>query len=136
MSNWETKSNYSSEAANKLIDVGLFNPSVHSSYYSCVQYVYHIMYVFFNEDVASIETGSDGVSQNSGTHQWLKKYIYDSIKAKSKPDAIYFRNKMGDLSGFRVQADYKYNLVDKGQANQCKEMADKMIVFLKEHYDL
>lgn len=136
MSNWQIKSDYSFDSANKLIDVGLFNPSVHSSYYACVQYVFHIMSEYFGEEIEDIEGGSKTFASGLGTHVWLKKYIYNSMKSSNKPAAVDFRNSMGDLSGLRVQADYYYNIIEEREANNCHDMAIEIVALLKKHYEI
>ena len=136
MSNWETKSNYSFEAANKLLLAELFNPSVHQSYYGCVQYVFHIMYAFFNDTKEKVQLGSKGEKEDVGTHIWLRRVIYKSIAANNKKAALMFRDEMADICGLRVQADYHFDLVEEDAAKKFNERAIKLVGFLKEYYDL
>ena len=134
MSNWQVKSNSSIEAANNLISRELFNPSIHSFYYACVQYVYHVFENHFGYDIKQIEGGSRLVKKNLSNHVWLRKEIFHSLKTKDKKVAADFNNIMGQLCNKRVLADYHYKICEIDDANDSKKAAQEIIDVLKTYY--
>lgn len=136
MSNWQTKSTTSFDAANNLLNAGLFNSSVHSSYYGCVQFVYHIMYAFWDEDILYIEAGGQQEKPPVTSHKWLKSKIYQSMRLKDKVAAVHFRDEMDDISGIRVVADYYFEIIEKEEAEKCNERALKLVSHLQKYYEL
>ena len=134
MSNWQIKSTSSFEAANKLIECKLFNPSVHSFYYGCVQYVYYVFEDYFNMDVQQIEGGSKLVARNLSNHVWLRREIFNSLKTKDRKVAVNFQNIMGQLCNKRVLADYHNTICENTDADNSKETALEIIGVLQSFY--
>lgn len=134
MSNWQIKSNSSFEAANNLIDHKLFNPSIHSCYYGCVQYVYYIFEDYFGHDIKDIEGGSRLVARNLSNHIWLRQEIFKSLKTKDKKAAVNFQNIMGQLCNKRVLADYHYEICKIEDANNSKKTAQVIMDVLRTFY--
>lgn len=136
MSYWKDKSELSIQAANKLISESFHNVSVHCSYYSCVQFVFHIMYSHFGDSVKDIETQSKSGINNMGTHNWLRNYIYKSFKNKDAKAAKVFFNNMGHMVDRRVAADYRYGKIGQKEAIKVMEMASKTIRLLQDSYEV
>lgn len=143
MSSWLDKSNESLKAANKLLEAALPNASVHSSYYSCVQYVFYVMEYFWGDEIKTIESNSHSKVNDVGTHVWIVKTVYKHIKNNCRP--IYrtearniandFNQLMIEMKEVRVNADYKYDLIKQEVATEVLSKAEKTIKLLKDYYE-
>ena len=136
MSNWGEKSENNILASTILIDNQLANQSVHCSYYSCVQYVFHIFNYHFGMDTEEVESQSHSSVNNVGTHKWIRKEIRTSIKQKNKIEAQRFYDDMGELYNARAIADYHHDNIEVEEAKNIKKLAIATVVFLKKHYEL
>lgn len=136
MSNWENKSNQNIDAAMILLNNKLSNESVHCSYYSCVQYVFHVFCAAWGMDVDEVENNSHSEFNRMGTHKWLRKEIFKSMKSKNKSDAKRFYDDMGEMSQIRANADYNHDNVGNLIAEEVKTKAINVLGSLKKHYEL
>ncbi|WP_316778452.1 hypothetical protein [Pedobacter antarcticus] len=136
MSNWNKKSYSNIEASELLINNDLSNQSIHCSYYSCVQYVFHIFCNQFGMDVVEVETQSLSQVNGVGTHKWLRRQIFKSIKPKNKEAAQWFYDAMGEMYHVRANADYNHINVESVEAKYIQEKAKNVVSFLKEFYEL
>ena len=119
MSNWKTKSESSIKAAETLCE-NFSNQSVHCSYYSCVQFIYHIFHCHLNEKENNLEKGGtkrnfelslkdeDGKIPTLGTHEWLHKELFRSLRSRNVEDAEDIYTDLVTLSGVRVIACLLY----------------------------
>lgn len=112
MSDWKNKSENNFKASKYLIESELDKESVHCSYYSCVQYGFHLMHSFIGMEVKAVENESHGSVNGLGTHRWIRNEIFRSLSNKNKIAAVDINNDLGKLSNLRVKADYKYHSVD------------------------
>lgn len=134
MSNWEAKSNSSFAATNKLIAESLSNTSVHCSYYSCVQYVFHIFHAYYGDSIEFIENQSKSNVNNMGTHKWMRKTMYDSMRKVNAEDAESFYSNMGILVDRRAAADYKHELITPDEALEVRQLAYETRQLLKKNF--
>lgn len=134
MSQWNTKSESSFKAANKLIIEGLFNSSVHASYYSCVQLMLHVMSTHYGLDDDAI----DNLNRTSGmtTHKHLKVTIYDSLRQINPDYAVDFNDDIGTLCDRRVVADYKSEIIQDKESKDLRQLAYETLRMLKTSYSL
>jgi len=132
MSNWEVKSGISFKASNKLINDSLFNASVHSSYYSCVQYLLHIMSIRYNFDDDQIDNLNNETSMT--THKYLRTTIFTSLRQIDPDYAVDFNDDIGTLINRRVTADYKSRIIEGEEAEEIRQLAYKTLNNLKLIY--
>lgn len=136
MSDWEEKSENSFSASKLLIESALHNESVHCSYYSCVQFGFHMMHAYIGMEVQEVERQSHGGVNKIGTHRWIRKQIFASLSNKNKDAAVDINNRIGVLAILRVKADYKHQQVGKREATRAVETAENIIQVLKNNYDI
>nr|WP_315425064.1 hypothetical protein [uncultured Pedobacter sp.] len=145
MSNWKTKSESSLKAAESLCD-NFSNQSVHCSYYSCVQFIYHIFNDSLNEPKDNLEKGGtkrtfelslkdkEGKIPTLGTHEWLHQELFRSLRSRDNEDAEEIFTDLVTLSGVRVIADYKSEIVLPSRAKGIYKKAVELIDTLKKEY--
>ena len=76
MSELKKKSDSNMMSAQYLIDRGNFAPSIHCSYYSCVQLMLHILRSEYNKTEDDVVSESQQGSQDEGGfHNWLINFI-------------------------------------------------------------
>ncbi|MBL0300574.1 MAG: hypothetical protein IPQ23_02555 [Cytophagaceae bacterium] len=63
-----------------------------------------------------MEIENENQQENGSTHVKLIKEIGDQIKITNRADYRTFKNKINDLKGVRVIADYKDELIEKDKA--------------------
>lgn len=136
MPNWKQKSESSYEAATKLIEASFPNPSVHCSYYSCVQYIFHVMKDYFGMDVEHIQNQSVSSVNKRGTHRWIRNEIFNSLGQQDKVTASIFNDYIGRLKVLRVKADYHFNLIGNKEANKAQKLASDILIILKDKYEV
>lgn len=135
-SNWEQKSADNLLASSLLLNNKLSNQSVHCSYYSCVQYIFHVLNHQFGMEICEVENESKRPPNKTGTHRWLREFIFDSISSKNKRAADNFYNVMIQLKTARNKADYCNEIVRADEAHEIKIIAEKLLKVLKKHYEL
>lgn len=134
MPNWKQKSESNFEAATRLIDTSFPNPSVHCSYYSCVQYIFHVMKDHFGMDVEYIQNQSVSSVNRLGTHRWVQNEIFNSLGQRDKVAASNFNDYIGRIKAYRVKADYQFGLVGNKEASKAQKLASNILTILKEKY--
>ena len=115
---------------------GGYATSVHSSYYSCVQLMLHILRSDFKKSEDEIETESgNGSKEKGGFHNWIIHSISTAVFLRDKKfsDSRDFTDKINELKGLRVKADYKNIEISENKAKHAVEYA-KSITFVLEKY--
>lgn len=148
MSNWLHKSESSLAAAETLLEV-YSNQSIHCSYYSCVQYIYHLMASSMNVPEERIEDGKakkdyenslpkneDGKSPNLTTHVWLHRELRRSLlSTNTDPEKVQqIMDDVSIISKVRIDADYRREIVLKARATGIHDKASKLIKQLDNIY--
>jgi len=135
MSHWSVKSASNFTATNKLNIDAFFASSVHCSYYSCIQFMFHILSVHFNKTDRQINDESyNGGKQAGGLHNWLFNTISNEIAGSV--DANSFDTYITDLQDLRVKSDYKNQVIIEAQANEARNIASKTLVILKRNFKI
>lgn len=134
MSNWEIKSDMSFKSINKLLTELLFNASVHCSYYSCVQYILHILSSHLNME--DDEINNLNLTTTISTHKYLRTTIYNSLRQINPEYAVDFNDDIGTLMGRRVTADYKNEVIFETEARELRDLAYSTLTMLKTSYNL
>ncbi len=93
------------DAARLLIDKNLYAPSIHCSYYSCLQLLKFTISDFFDVSYEQIE--SDIVLSGKKTHQYMIDFIYTELSAaRNMEESRNFKRKIKELKKYREDSDY------------------------------
>ncbi len=109
----ENKSGINQSAAELLSDKGFYAPSVHCSYYSCIQLMKHLLLCCYKKSEQTIfQEVKDGTDHNF--HNYIINFFVREIshKSRNKNDSSTFRNKINSLKALRNKADYEAKDVD------------------------
>ena len=127
------KSNQSMLAAEKLKTERFFASTVNRAYYSCIQYILHIL-------IEKLTHTSEEITQTStGTHVQAQKLLSNSLYQICKEDRDklndykWFQSKLPELKLARVKADYNSDIITQGGSHAAidQQMIDSV---LKKHY--
>jgi hypothetical protein len=127
MSPLQLKSDFNLQAAEKLIKEHLHAPSVHCSYYSCVQLMLHVIYYKLKAD--QIEFALEARKQKKGTHGHAIFCLVSELahKVKSDPQAREdykkFQKDIIELKSLREKADYQDIVIDDKDSGPAKSLA-------------
>lgn len=133
MSRLLEKSKFNIDAADVLIKKHLYAPSVHCSYYSCLQRIKSILPeyydIFFNQIDLNVRAGTEN------EHGYLIRFISEQIHQnfRSEEYALFKRN-IGDLKEFRIHSDYKDIEITSDQSNKAYQKALDINRFLNEKF--
>lgn len=133
MSKLREKSKFNLDAAEVLIKENLYAPSVHCSYYGCLQRIKSIFPIYFgltyNQIDINIRTGS------TNEHAYLIRYISEQIRKNiGLKEYAEFKRNIGDLKEFRIHSDYKDIEVTSAQSNKAYRLATEINEFLVEKF--
>jgi len=105
MSELSDKSKYNFDAAELLMrNHSLYAPSVHCAYYSCIQYMLHII---FNKLPLPYQEKYNQGLQKGSSHKVAIQIIKLALGAKpDKEDYTTFQKKVGELKQHREDSDY------------------------------
>ena len=136
MSYLKEKSNFNIDAAELLQNKSLFAPSVHCSYYSCLQLmkvaINEFLEISFEELDLEIKTAKE---ENKGnTHEYIIKKIGDNIRYNSKAEFRIFHRNIKDLKNFRVRSDYEDFQITTTESFKAFNIAKEIRTQLKETF--
>src|ERR1700754_2983381 len=99
------KSRFNREAAELCLKNSLYSPSVHSSYYSCIQY---LLYILFEKlELTEEEFNKKRSRLRTGTHLSAIKLIGLDLIRKESLDYRNFQRLISELKDLREKSDYK-----------------------------
>lgn len=131
---WKEKSENSFKATNKLLQDSFCNTSVHCSYYSCLQLMYHILseYLGMRDDEIESESKDD-----KSSHVWLINKVTRQLKSiRSKEEARIFSDEVHTLKKNRIIADYGKSSINTDQAEKLRDLSYKINKYLTESFSL
>jgi uncharacterized protein (UPF0332 family) len=106
MSKIRQKSDFNLNAAERLLEMSLYAPSIHCSYYSCFQLLKFTIKDFFNVDYEMQAVNISATGQK--THQYVVNYITDELKKLAGfEESRSFKRTLMDLKQFRLESDYE-----------------------------
>lgn len=121
-------------AAEKLKSESFFASTVNRAYYSCLQYIFHIL-------VEKLNYKPEDINQHtSGSHERSKRLIADSLYAICKEDKDkqkdyqWFQRKLPELKKARVKADYDGDVITLDEGHDAIRKATDLISLLKKYY--
>jgi uncharacterized protein (UPF0332 family) len=122
------KSHFNWQAADLCLRNNLYAPSVHCSYYSCIQYMLYILY-----DKLKL-TEQTFLEQKSllkiGSHACAIKLIGIDLIKRKREDYVTFQKLVPELKELREKSDYKSVAIrqDEGQMAMAKSDAIKNLL--------
>lgn len=135
MSKLREKSNSNIAAAKVLLDINLYAPSVHCSYYSCFQLCKYIISHSFNIDYKTQEQTIVNSKPHQGTHQYVINFI--SNKLNSSTQEYYwkkFKRDIKDLKNYRIESDYLDIEVHYDKSNKAYRLSQEIRDSLKKTF--
>jgi uncharacterized protein (UPF0332 family) len=133
LSKLQEKSNLNFDAAALLLDKGLYAPSVHCSYYSCLQLLKFAINDFFGIDYSTLSSNIATLKTNS--HQYIVNFVYSELKKNVQIDeARKFKHTIKDLKNYRVESDYHDIDIDSEKGYKAYEKAKELRGYLKEMF--
>jgi hypothetical protein len=104
MSVFRDKSHFNREAAEICLQKSLFAPSVHCSYYSCIQYILYVLFEKLNFTEQAFD--QQKTSLRVGTHACAIKLMGIDLIKKEKTDYRTFQRLIPELKELREKSDY------------------------------
>jgi len=133
MSKLREKSKFNLEAAEVLINENLYAPSVHCSYYSCLQRIKSILPEYYAISFNQIDLNVRAGTENE--HGYLIRFISKQIRETFGSDEYAkFKRDIGDLKEFRIHSDYKDIQITSDQSNKAYQKALDINRFLNEKF--
>lgn len=128
------KSNQSMLAAEKLKIERFFASSVNRAYYSCLQYIYHILTEKLTHTPEEINQDTSG--SHVQAQKLLSNSLYQICKVNSDhyKDYQWFQRKLPELKLARVKADYYNDNISSDEGHDAIRKATDLINVLKKHY--
>lgn len=134
-----TKSTENFQLAKRILDEkkGCYASSVHCAYYACVQLMLHILRTDLAKSEAEIEAESmEGSKNEGGFHNWIIKGISQAffLRDKKYVESRDFADKINELKGLRVKADYKNVEINEKKAKKAVEYAESVTFALQKYF--
>ncbi|MVZ67610.1 hypothetical protein GQF61_17325 [Sphingobacterium sp. DK4209] len=132
---WNIKSQQSIEAADTLLRASHFGNSIHCSYYSVLQILYHIISEELGMTEEEINRGM--TFDKSSSHKWIINKSIGLMRKLPipKPQVLKLNSRINELKDNRVLADYGETLIDAHLArlsyNESQEIKDDLITIFK-----
>jgi hypothetical protein len=136
MSYLKEKSNFNIDAAEFLQNKSLFAPSVHCSYYSCLQLMKVAINEFFEISFEDLDNEIQNAKEktNGNTHTYIIKKIGDNIRNISKEKHRNFDRNIKDLKSFRIKSDYENYQITTSESIKAFNIAKEIRAQLKETF--
>ncbi len=114
MSIFKDKSDFNIKSAELLLKNQYFAPSVHCSYYGCIQYMLYIL--FDKQKKSENEFEEERRRRGTGTHAYAISLIKDQLfKERYSSDAYKtFQKLIPELKEIREKSDYKAVVIEHG----------------------
>ncbi|ADQ79031.1 hypothetical protein Palpr_0880 [Paludibacter propionicigenes WB4] len=133
MSRLLEKSKFNIDAAEVLIKEYLYAPSVHCSYYSCLQRIKSILPDYYAISFSQIDLNVRTGTENE--HGYLIRFISEEIRRNfGFEEYVLFKRNIGDLKEFRIHSDYKDIEITSDQSNKAYRKALDINKFLNEKF--
>lgn len=132
MSFYREKSRYNSEAANLCLKNNLYAPSVHCSYYSCVQYMFHVL--FEKLKMTRKEFNKKRSSYKGRSHMMAIDLVETDLRFKKKNDADEFQDMMRQLKKLREKSDYGNCIINQKEGWKALHFSKGIKNILNKNY--
>ncbi len=132
----KNKSEINIEAAKLLHDSDYYAPSVHCSYYSCLQLMKYSLnsHFKFTEDEIGSKINEYTRNNKDGSHNFFISFLFKEIKNNySKRESIDFNNKINTLKKIRTKADYGKDDILHNISNSAITLSNEITAIIKKH---
>ncbi len=126
------KSKFNTDAADLLIKNYLYAPSIHCSYYSCLQFMKHI--ILNKLGINPVNYASDNGFGSDRSHETFRDIIIKDLKNRQKREWREFNTQFGQLKSSRIQSDYDEIEINEPVARTSKNLSDSTLRLLKQIY--
>lgn len=133
MTKLKAKSEENFNAGIMLYDNNSYATSIHCFYYSCIQAMIHNIISQLNMSENSI--GRNIGRTRIGSHNWYINTIRNHIESISDERAETFYEKIQELKGFRVKADYKNIEIPENISMEARDDSEKILEILNEVFN-
>jgi hypothetical protein len=129
MSYLKEKSRFNMDAAQYLQKQSLYAPSVHCSYYGCLQFLKHIVNTKAGISYDAQEDERNRLGQK--TNVYLINKVKMMISVIDPKESRTFNNEINQLKDLRVDSDYHNVQIDSAKANNAYTKACNILLQLK-----
>ena len=134
MSEFKSKSDYNFNAAKLLMrDHQLYAPSIHCAYYSCIQYMLHIIY-FKSPNKVQIDYENLVRNDNSSHKQAIKIIQLELIDKNKNDDYKRFQKTILELKKSREESDYTRTQITQGKSSHSILLAESILNLLSINF--
>lgn len=136
MDQLKQKSEFNFLAAELLIKENLYAPSVHCSYYSCLQLIKFAIKDFFGVEYSVLS--SNIANSNMNSHRYMIEFIKNGMKGKID-DVLAesdFRHNIKGLKHFREESDYQDLQINRDKSEDALRLATDIRKFLSQNLHL
>lgn len=123
------KSRQSMMAAEMLIKQHNFSSTVNRAYYSCFQYILHILIEKLGHTHEYINT-----MPRTGTHSQAQYLLSLTLSTKNAKDYMWFQEKLPAFKQDRVVADYHGDALNQSFGYDAINKANAIMNVLKKYY--
>ena len=132
MSELKNKSDFNNIASELLLKNRLYAPSVHCSYYRCIQYMLHI--VFNKLKVDKAEFDAQMKQRKDGTHGHAIFTIGCELIKKNTDGYKDFQRLVPKLKEYRELSDYKDEVIGQTIGQDAKGKSDSIMNILVKNF--
>lgn len=149
-----TKSGHNVKSAVTLVNESFFAPSLHCSYYSCVQLMLHVFHEKMGLDEDALKNtfnawrkaeqkklidqakaeGKEIEQKNFSQHIFYITFMLEKLKSLNVMDSVRFYESVNRLRGLRLKADYSAETISEDEAEDGINTAQETMVVLQKHY--
>lgn len=120
------KSTLNKESADLLLKNNKYAPSIHCSYYSCIQNMLYIIYGKLKNSPTDFETKRRAAK--NGTHQYAISVIERHLlslrhEKEGRENLKYFKKRIGELKVLRELSDYKEDPINNEQGAEAYDLS-------------
>jgi len=131
MSAFRDKSNINFTAADTLQKQhNLYDPSIHCSYYACVQEMLHIIFTKLGK--TQEEFDKERYDNGKGTHVWASKLITSELGRKDWQEYKYFQKHFPELKKLREKADYSERKGGRDDSAEAYRLSTTLVNQIKQ----
>lgn len=134
MSFLKQKSEFNIDAAEQLISTNLYAPSVHCSYYSCLQLFKHIVCKKIGVSYKEQEKELNSDENKKTSHNYIRDKVLERITERYKKREI--KQNFQDLKTYRIASDYNNESVDIEKANKAQKVAQTIRTEIQKIFKL
>ena len=132
MDQLKEKSEFNFLAAELLLKNNLYAPSVHCSYYSCLQLIKFSIKAFFEIEYSDLS--SNIASSDKNSHKYMIEFVKNGMNGKiDRFGERDFSRNMKDLKQFREESDYEDLEVKREKGEKALILAAEIRQFLKQN---